>query len=71
MSPQTVNLIEAAALLGIGTSTAYAAAREGALPFPVLKIGGRYVVPTKPLAESLGITLEELHATITKEAPAA
>lgn len=57
----TVSLTQAAALLGIGRSSAYAAAREGAFPTRVIKINGRYVVPTKPLLDLLG--LDELPAT--------
>lgn len=56
----TVTIREAAKLLGIGTSSAYEAARNGKFPTPVLKINGRYVVPTKPLLDALG--LEELPA---------
>ncbi|WP_175934564.1 AlpA family transcriptional regulator [Corynebacterium sp. Marseille-P4321] len=57
----TLNIAEAASLLGIGRSSAYEAARTGKFPTPVLKINGRYVVPTKPLLDALG--LDELPAT--------
>jgi excisionase family DNA binding protein len=36
---RTVSLAEAAAMLGIGRSTAYKLAKQGALPVPVLEIG--------------------------------
>lgn len=52
----TLTVPEVAELLGISVSGAYAAARENTFPFPVLKIGGRYVVPRKPLLNTLGIT---------------
>lgn len=51
----TLTLPEAAALLGIGRTSSYAAARDGNFPVPVIKIGGRYVVPTKPLLDLLGL----------------
>ena len=54
----TVTLVEAAQLLGIGRSTAYAAARAGEFPTRVIQVGSRYMVPTKPLLDLLG--LEEL-----------
>ena len=57
-TPPTLTLTETAVLLGVGVSTMYSAARRAALPFPALKVGGRYVVPTRPLLDLLGI--EEL-----------
>lgn len=58
----TYTLREAADLMGIGHSTAYAAARADAFPTKVIKIGGRYVVPTKPLLDLLGMTEEGMSA---------
>lgn len=60
-SPATLTIQEAASLLGVGLSSAYEAARTGNFPTPVLKVNGRYVVPTKPLLDALG--LDELPAT--------
>lgn len=60
----TLTVEEVAGLIGIGRSSAYAAAREGALPFPVIKIGGRYVIPAKPLAVALGMTIDELNQAV-------
>lgn len=60
-TPPTITIAAAANLLGIGRSSAYEAARTGNFPAPVLKINGRYVVPTKPLLDVLG--LDELPAT--------
>lgn len=48
----TCSIEDAAAALGIGRSTAYAAAREGSLP--VLKIRNRLLVPTAKLLAMLG-----------------
>jgi excisionase family DNA binding protein len=49
----TCSIDEAALVLGIGRSTAYAAAREGSLP--VLKIRNRLLVPTAKLLALLGV----------------
>lgn len=51
----TVSVGEAGKLLGIGKSTAYAAVNNGTFPVPTIKIGGRIVVPTRPLLELLGL----------------
>jgi excisionase family DNA binding protein len=48
----TCSIEEAAEALGIGRSTAYAAAREGSLP--VLKMRSRLLVPTAKLLAMLG-----------------
>ncbi|HCG2965964.1 helix-turn-helix domain-containing protein [Corynebacterium striatum] len=55
-----MTLREAAKIYGIGQSTAYEAARKDALPFPVLKVNSRYIVPTKPLLETLGLNDKEV-----------
>lgn len=47
--PPTITVPVAAKLLDISASSAYAAARKGNFPTKVIQIGGRYVVPTKPL----------------------
>jgi len=54
----TISVPGAAQLLGISASSAYAAVREGKFPTKVIQIGGRYVIPTKPLLDLIG--LEEL-----------
>ncbi|MCG7454518.1 helix-turn-helix transcriptional regulator [Corynebacterium tuberculostearicum] len=54
-STPTIPLPEAAKLLGIGKSTAYAAVRKGKFPVRVIQIGNRYVVPTAPLLELFGL----------------
>lgn len=56
MSTATYSINEVAQLLGIGTSAAYAAAKRDELPVPVIRIGGRIVIPRKPLDDLLGIT---------------
>ena len=49
----TCTIDEAATLLGIGRSTAYAAARDGSLP--TLRLSHRLLVPTAKLLAMLGV----------------
>lgn len=51
--PPVIDLIEAAALLGVGRTTAYKLVRRGEWPTPVLRIGRLIKVPTAPLRELL------------------
>lgn len=51
----TIGLLEAAEILSIGRSTAYQSVRENTFPVPVIRIGTRIVVPTKPLLDLLGL----------------
>jgi excisionase family DNA binding protein len=51
--PPVIDLIEAAALLGIGRTTAYKLVRRGEWPTPVLRTGRLIKVPTVPLLELL------------------
>ena len=53
--PPTLDIVSAARLLGIGRTTAYRLARHGQFPVPILRIGGRYKVPTAPLLTLLGV----------------
>lgn len=48
----TCSIEEAAAVLNIGRSTAYAAARDGSLP--VIRLSHRLLVPTAKLLAMLG-----------------
>lgn len=41
--------------LGMSKSAVYAAIRDDKFPFPVLRIGGRIVIPTAPIREALGL----------------
>lgn len=61
--PLTVSVQVASKLLGISASGAYAAIRDNDFPTQVIKIGGRYVIPTKPLLDLLGI--DELPTEVT------
>lgn len=55
LTTPTVTLKVAGNALGIGESSTYAAVKNGTFPVPVIKIGGRYTVPTAPLRELLGL----------------
>ncbi|MFW2211583.1 DNA-binding protein [Corynebacterium amycolatum] len=61
--PPTVSVQVASKLLGISASGGYAAIRDNDFPTQVIKIGGRYVIPTKPLIDLLGI--DELPTEVT------
>jgi len=41
--------------LGVGSTTAYALASRGELPFPVYRVGRQWVVPTAGLRTFLGL----------------
>ncbi|MFW9177301.1 MULTISPECIES: helix-turn-helix transcriptional regulator [Corynebacterium] len=56
----SLNPSEVAPLLGVSRSSVYEAIRNDAFPTPVIKVGGRYVIPAKPLLDLLG--LDELPA---------
>ncbi|GAA4669221.1 helix-turn-helix transcriptional regulator [Gordonia humi] len=51
-----VSLQEAAQIIGISKSGAYNLAQSGNFPCRILKVGGRYIVPTAGLRELLDIT---------------
>jgi hypothetical protein len=53
--PPSLGLEAAAMLLGIGRTTAYAIARRGEFPVPVLRIGKRYRVSTLAVLRLLGV----------------
>ena len=57
--PMVLTLVEAAELLRIGRTSAYALAREGRFPVPVYRVGRRYLIPYLPLALFLGFPNEE------------
>ncbi|NBH07738.1 helix-turn-helix domain-containing protein [Amycolatopsis sp. SID8362] len=53
--PAVVDLMTAARALRIKRTTAYALARGGSFPCPVLRVGGAYRVPTAGLLRVLGL----------------
>lgn len=67
---QTLTIPEAAKLLGISRSSGYYAAQKGTFPCPVLTVGGRYIVPARPLCDLLGMTMDELHDALDLEVTA-
>lgn len=54
--PTVLNLETAARALGIGRTTAYALARRGEFPCPLIRIGGAYRVPTAGVLKVLGLS---------------
>ena len=54
--PVVVDLVTAAAVLGIGRTTAYEMVRTGRWPTPVLRLGHRIRVPTAALRELLSLS---------------
>ena len=51
--------------LGIGSTTAYALAGRGELPFPAYRVGRQWIVPTAGLRAFLGLTTLESTAPVT------
>jgi len=52
-APAVLDLCEAAALLGVGRTTAYKLVREQKWPTPVLRLGRLIKIPTQPLLDLL------------------
>jgi len=52
-APAVLDLCEAAALLGVGRTTAYRLVREQKWPTPVLRLGRLIKIPTQPLLDLL------------------
>lgn len=53
--PPVVDVVTAAAILGIGRTAAYELIRTGRWPTPVLHLGKLIRIPTKPLLELVGL----------------
>jgi excisionase family DNA binding protein len=51
--PPVLDLVQAAALLGVGRTTAYRLVHDGQWPTPVLRLGRLIKIPTQPLLELL------------------
>jgi excisionase family DNA binding protein len=58
--PAVLNLVQAAALLGLGRTTAYRLVHEGQWPTPVLWLGSRIKIPTQPLLDLLASGTQRL-----------
>jgi Helix-turn-helix domain len=59
--PPTLTVPAAGAILGVGRTLAYEAARRGDIPS--IRIGNRVVVPTRSLLAMLGISGEPIGAS--------
>lgn len=64
--PVAVDLRTAARALGIGSTTAYRLIRQDEFPCPVLRVGGRYRIPTTELMRALGIEDRPLYSVDVK-----
>jgi excisionase family DNA binding protein len=51
--PSVIDLMHAAALLGLGRTTAYKLVRKGEWPTPIIRIGRPIKIPTAPIRELL------------------
>ncbi|MFJ9894566.1 helix-turn-helix transcriptional regulator [Streptomyces sp. NPDC091280] len=60
--PLCVDLRTAARAFGICRGTAYRLIHRGTFPCPVLRVGGRYRIPTAYLLRSLGIEERPVYA---------
>jgi predicted DNA-binding transcriptional regulator AlpA len=56
--PVVVDLVTAAAVLGVGRTAAYDMVRTGCWPTPVLRLGNRIRIPTAALRELLNLSTE-------------
>jgi hypothetical protein len=65
------DLRTAASILGIAEGTAYRQAQAGTLPVPVLRLGGRWVVPMQPILDLLGIAEDTARRTRAARPPLA
>ena len=53
--PPTLDLVDAARILGIGRTLAYEMVRDGTWPTPIIRAGRKIRVPSAPLQEVLGV----------------
>lgn len=60
--PTVLDLATAARALGIGRTTAYALARRGEFPCPLIRVGGAYRVPTAGVLQVLGLPASRARA---------
>jgi len=54
--PPVVDVLTAAAILGIGRTAAYELIRIGQWPTPILRVGKLIRVPSAPLLELVGVS---------------
>ncbi|MFJ6738180.1 helix-turn-helix domain-containing protein [Streptomyces sp. NPDC091279] len=60
--PVTVDLRTAVRALGVCTATGYRLIHRNEFPCPVLRVGGRYRIPTTELMRILGIDERPVYA---------
>jgi excisionase family DNA binding protein len=53
MLPPVIDLLQAAALLGLGRTTAYRLVHDNEWPTPVFRLGRLIKIPTRPLLDLL------------------
>lgn len=53
--PATTDVETAGSALGMGLWKARALIRDGQFPVPVIRHGSRYIVPTRPILNLLGV----------------
>lgn len=63
----TLSIQQAALCLGISTSTAYRLADQNRFPVPILRVGGQYKVPSRPLLQSLGLDSGSLNSGVSPD----
>jgi excisionase family DNA binding protein len=57
--PAVLDLVQAAALLGLGRTTAYRLVHDQQWPTPVLRLGRLIKIPTQPLLDLLAGAIRE------------
>lgn len=54
--PPTLDVMQASTLLGVDPQTAYNSVKAGSFPIPVIRVGRRIRVATRPLLAALGMS---------------
>jgi excisionase family DNA binding protein len=57
--PAVLDLVQAAALLGVGRTTAYRLVHDQQWPTPVLRLGRLIKIPTQPVLDLLAGTIRD------------
>lgn len=66
--PATITVAQAAPILGASPWALYASIRSGECPAPTLRLGRKILFPTRPLADLLGLSLDDLAALLDEAA---
>ena len=67
----STDLTTAAAILGIGRTTAHTLVHAGQFPVPVIRVGHRYLVPVAPILQLLALPSEPPATKPTTQPPPA